>query len=112
MSYVYRSSEQVTFHEATTAAKRGNLYYVKDMATLTVEIYGTSTSRTVEFKAISASGTERAISGIKLDGLTVANQTTGNNEIWTFDISGLYKVIMDVTAVAGGNISIKGKVVA
>jgi hypothetical protein len=113
MAYSYRDSTEVTFHDNTTSTSKGRPFDVGGFSTLTVEIYGTSSSRKVEFKAISRSGTEIPITGINLNGFNIANNTTGNNEIWQFDITGLDKVIMDVTALSGSgaNITVKGRAV-
>ena len=46
-----------------------------------------------------------------MNGLIKGNSSTGNNEIWQFDVSGLVSVVMDLTEVSGGNISIKGRLV-
>jgi len=104
--------EEVTFHDAAEAQATGAEWAVGGKKTLTVEIYGTSSGRTVEFKAKGPSGTARAISGIKLSDFSTATSTTGTGELWQFDVTGLTSVIMDLTAVADGNVSVKGKAVA
>lgn len=99
----------VTFHNAATVAANGAAAVVAGYKTLTIEIYGTSTSRTITFYGKSASGTLRAISGVKLSDLSIATNTTGTAEIWVFDVSGLESVTIDLTAVAGGNVTVKGR---
>jgi hypothetical protein len=101
-----------TFHNAATAAADGNSFPVGRYRTLTVEIYGTSATRTVAFMGVGPSGAAYAISGVKLSDLTTGTTTTGTGELWQFDITGLSQVIMDLTAVAGGNVTVKGKAVA
>lgn len=100
------------FHNAATTAADGNMLTVEFYKILTVEIYGTSGSRTVAFIGRGASGTDRAITGIKLSDLSTAISTTGTGEIWQFDITGLTKVFMDLQAVSGGNVTIKGRAIA
>ncbi|WP_257967863.1 hypothetical protein [Peribacillus deserti] len=39
-------------------------------------------------------------------------QTTGTGELWSFEITGLASVRARVSAVAGGNVTVKGKGVA
>lgn len=106
------SVTDITFHNEAVAAADGAILTVGTNKTLTIEIYGTSTSRTIAFIGRSASGEDRALSGVKLNGLSVATGTTGSGELWQFDITGLTSVFIDLQAVAGGNVSIKGKAVA
>ena len=79
---------------------------------LTVEIYGTSTARTIAFIGRGPSGTDRAIMGVRLSDLSTATSTTGTGELWQFDITGLTAVFCDLQVVAGGNVTIKGRAVA
>jgi hypothetical protein len=102
----------VTFHNAATTAADGDAFTVGAYKTLNIEIYGTSTTRTVAFMGVGPSGTAYAISGVKLFDLTTGTSTTGTGELWQFDITGLTQVIMDITAVTGGNVTVKGKAVA
>jgi hypothetical protein len=102
----------VTFHDEATEAADGTAFTVAGYKTLTVEIYGTSTSRTVEFKGAGPSGTYGAIMGVRLSDFVTATQTVTSGEIWQFDVTGLTTVIMDLSAVAGGNVSVQGKAVA
>ena len=50
--------------------------------------------------------------GVKLSDFTTASSTTGTGaaEIWQVDVTGLEKFFTDLTAVAGGNVTIKGRV--
>ena len=105
------ASTEVIFHTTATVAANGTPFTVGTYKTLTVEIYGTSTSRTVTFYGKSKSGTLRAIQGVRLSDFTLAASTTGTAEMWQFDITGLDTVTMDLTAVAGGNVSIAGNAV-
>ncbi len=102
----------VTFHDASTVAANGQPFEVKYFKSLTVEIFGTSTGRTVTFYGKGASGTLRALKGINLSTLATGTSTTGTGEIWQFDITGLHKVIMDLTAITDNNVSVKGRAVS
>jgi hypothetical protein len=104
--------DNVTFQSAATATGNGTAFEVGIYKTLTVEIYGTSSTRTVTFYAMGKGATLRALSGVRMSDLTVAASTTGTGEIWQFDITGLDYVYMDLTAVAGGNVTVKGKAIA
>jgi hypothetical protein len=102
----------VTFHSAQTVDADGQEFTVGSYKILTVEISGTSASRTVEFKGAGPSGTFTPITGVRLSDFSTATKTVGTGELWQFDVTGLDKVIMDLTAVAGGNVTVAGKAVA
>lgn len=104
-------SDTIVFHDEETETSNGNTFAVEDYKKLIVEIWGTSDSRTIEFKTSLIEGSYRPISGVKVDGQTIQNNTTSTNEIWEFDIGGLTNIIMDLTDVSGGNVSVKGKAI-
>lgn len=109
-----------TFHANSTLAQDGTAFEVGSMRTLTVEIVSSSlvSARTVAFKAVRDSGTMQPLVGINISSasLTPAVTTTGTNELWQFDVTGLEQVYMDITAFTGstGNtgVTIKGKAVS
>lgn len=101
----------ITFHDQATVPTNAS-YNVGNFRTLTIEIFGTSTSQTINFKGKSISGTSYALSGVRLSDLTVASSTTTTGEIWSFEVAGLDFVEIDVAAVSGGNISVKGRFIA
>ncbi len=91
----------------------GKIFNVGRHKTLMVEVYGTATSRTVEFKGAGPGGTFYPIVGSKIaEPETKAVNTTGIGELWRFDVSGLMSVRMEITAIAGGYLAIKGRAVA
>lgn len=106
------STNDITFHDAAIAAADGTILTVSGYKTLTVEIYGTSTSRTIAFIGRGPSGTDRAVMGVKLSDLSTGAGTNGTGEIWQFDITGLTSFFCDLQAVAGGNVTVKGRAVA
>ena len=77
------------------------------------EISGTATSRTIVFEiSNSENGTYSLVQGVRLSDLSMASQATSNNEVWQIDgLAGLW-FRARVSAVAGGNVTVKGKVVA
>lgn len=103
--------EKVPFHEAATVPAQGKRFDVKGNKTLTVEIFGTATSASVSFKAVGMSGALRDLMGVKVSDLS-SGTSGGMNEIWQFDITGLETVVMDLTAVSGGDVSVIGRAVA
>lgn len=102
----------VTFHDAETVADNGTEVTVGGYKNLTIEIYGTSTSRTVTFYEKGISGELIPKMGVNLADFSTGNSTTGNNEKWQFDITGWNAIVMDLTAVTGGDVSVAGRVVA
>ena len=102
----------VIFHDASTVVGTGNLFDVKSFKSLTIEIYGTSTGRTVTFYGRSASGADRALKGFNLGDWSSAVSTTGTGELWQFDITGLNYVFMELTAITDNNVSVKGRAVS
>jgi len=105
-----KHSQDVTLLDAQTATKTVTLD-VKTFNTLVIEVYGTAASRQLNFLCKSASDVNRAIQGVRLSDYAMATSTTTNNEIWSFDVTGLDSFVLDLTAVTGGNVSVKGKAV-
>lgn len=102
--------EDVELIDAATAPTSES-FAVGAYKTLTLEIYGTATSVTVEFKGTGPSGAARAIAGVRMSDFVVG--TVGAiGEIWQFDVTGLTTFIADLTAVSGGYVTVKGKAVA
>jgi hypothetical protein len=104
--------EDVTFHNDATTAQIGNIVSVGSNNTLTIEIFGTATTRNLSFKGISASGVARTIKGVNLGSFATATLTIGINELWQFDITGLDSVSIPLNSVSGGNIYVKGRMMA
>ncbi|WP_144561691.1 hypothetical protein [Bacillus mycoides] len=105
-------TKAVVFHDGVTAVGAGVTFPVESYKTLTIEVYGTSTSREIKFYGIGTSGAKRQITGVNLLDLTMATSTKGTGELWQFEIVGLESVVMELTSVSGGNVTVKGKAVA
>ena len=60
----------------------------------------------------SASETKRFILGVNLFDLRMCTSTTARDQIWSFEVTGLESIIMEVVSVSGGNVMNKNKVVA
>lgn len=101
-----------TFQNAAVSAANGTALTVAAYKTLTIEISGTSTSRTIVFEGQGPSGTYYPIQGVKSSDLSMDTQTTGNGEIWSFEITGLTSFRARISGVSGGNVTVKGKAVA
>lgn len=112
---IYGIVKDVIFHDAATAAADGFAFAVGGYKTLTVEIYGTVTASSVSFMGKGASGTARALMGLKLDDWSKATSSAGSGELWQFDITGLEYVLMDLTSITAGegeSLTVKGRAVA
>ncbi|NGM81275.1 hypothetical protein G5B47_02480 [Paenibacillus sp. 7124] len=101
--------EAITFMDSVTSTTTSS-YTVNNKSKITLEIYGTATSATVNFKAVGPSGTSRAMSGVRISDFGVATSGT-LGEIWQFDVTGLTSFIVEVASISGGNVSVKGTVV-
>lgn len=102
----------VVFHAAATVAAVGLVFPVENYRILTIEISGTSTSRSIEFIGRGISGANRPLMGVRLSDFAIATNTVATGEIWQFDITGLSSVLMNLTVVAGGSVTVQGRVVA
>lgn len=78
---------------------------------ITFEISGTSSSKTIIFEGASLSGTYYPIQCVNLSTLAIDTQTTGNSEIWQVSLEGIDKFRTRISAINGGNVTIIGKVV-
>lgn len=102
----------IIFHDSSTSESNGNIYTINNNAnSITFEITGTSASRTLLFEGESISGTYYPINCVNLVTLAVATQTTGNNELWQVDLTGLIGFRIRISSVSGGYVTIKGRVV-
>jgi hypothetical protein len=107
----YHGVTAVTFHDGATVAADGTAFTVGYHKTLVVEITRTAGSSTVAFMGEGPSGADIALMGVNLTTLGTAISTTGTGELWQFDITGLTKVFMGLTAVVTGPVTVKGRAV-
>lgn len=101
------------FHNTAKAAADGAFFdnSTGEYKSLTVDIDGTTTSHTVEFKAQGPNKVVRTIRGLRVSDWVDAASTTGTAETWQFDITGLRYIYMDISAMvvgAGSGLNIKG----
>lgn len=99
------------FQDSVTTTGTGTLLYPNRNDNVTVYISGTSTSRTIAFEGQDTENNWFAIQGVRLSDYSKANSTTGTNEAWTIDLSGVVAFRANVTAIAGGTVRVTGKVV-
>lgn len=113
-----KKTTAVTLQSNATATGNGTAFTPTVPKTLTFEISGTSTSRTVVFEIAGPSGTFVAHPGYKQGDTTYtpATSTTGGTttspESWEVDIPANYSFRARISAVTGGDIDISGWAVA
>lgn len=98
-------------HNKETVPANGSEFIIGDYKSITLEISGTSTSRTLVFEACGPLGVWYPIMGVKPSDYTYTTQTTENNELRQFDVTGLVKFRVRAQAVAGGNVTVTAKAV-
>lgn len=103
--------QDVVLQENATAISNGKTFVVGAVKTITIEITGTSTSRTIVFEASSVSGAYYPIQGTKLQDFTLSSQTSGLNELWVFDVTGLMNFRTRISDISGGSVNVRGKAV-
>ncbi len=96
-----------TFHEATTAPSEGEEFVVSHYRDITVKISGSSTSREIKFFAVDENGEKTEIAGTNKTDFQLGTGTLNTNEIWDFDIAGLFKFMVEVVSI-NGDVTIKG----
>lgn len=104
----------VTFYDAVSATPAISAEFeVLAYKTLVLAITGSgsNSARTVNFYGQSTSGNNVAISGVRISDFAVATNTTGKGEIWQFDVTGLEYVVISLTSITGGTVTIKGRAV-
>jgi len=104
-------ASDVTFHNAATVAAVGSEFTVpagyKD---LTVKVMGTATSCQVQFEGLAVgASTYEPIMGVRALDFACSTLADQTGESWYVPIGGFDKVRMNLVAVAGGNVTVKGR---
>lgn len=109
--------EDVTLQDASTASGNGTTFAPIDgNYTLTFEITGTSTSRTIVFELAGPSGQYMPITAFSVNDPTKFGQQTsgGSNsspESWQVVVPAGYAFRARISVIAGGDVTVKGKAV-
>lgn len=107
----------VLLQEVAKAAGNGNSFSPADgNYTLTFEITGTSTGRTVLFELAGPSGQYMPVTAFSVtDPTKFGSQSTGGSntapESWQVEVPAGYSFRARIGAVTGGNVTVKGKAV-
>lgn len=102
----------VIFHDTATTTGNGETFTVGAYKTLTLSGKGTSSSRTFEVHAINDNGDDEILQVMKNSDFTFAQSVTINGASYSVSIEGYVSVYVKITAIAGGNETIKGRVTA
>ena len=95
--------EFLAFDQATaTGTKRIGL---RGFDTVEIEVYGTATSATVKFKGAGKSGVDRDRMGVNMADFSTA-LSAGMGQVFQLNIGGLDSLLLEVSAVSGGNVSV------
>lgn len=90
-----------------TTASSGKDVNVRSMEKVIVQIFGTATARTVSFHGSLNRVDFSPLEGVKLGDTTItANNTTGINELWEFDVERLISFRAILGSVSGGTVTI------
>lgn len=105
------NTKQVTLANAVSGTGAQQAQPVGGFKTLTIEVYGTATSFTVQIQGIGKSGTPYPLTAVNLSGLTTT-QSISTAGLYQIDVTGLASVQANITAVSGGNLTVAGELVA
>ena len=111
-----KSFKDVTFMDAKTSTGDGTVIDIEGYSKIVIEIYGTSTIKTVNFLVAGLSEVFSPIEGFKqlnistpTFGSTTLTNTSSAPEVWEFEnIEGLKQFKCNLSAIANGNCTIKG----
>ncbi|KXZ12676.1 phage portal protein [Bacillus nakamurai] len=109
---LHPSQTDFVFHDKAESAGKGAVLSVNGVKQLLVEITGTAESSNVAFWGRSFSGENLPIRGVKTDDGTSSCGTSGTHEAWSFDIAGFKEIVMEITKISGGSLSVKGTAVS
>lgn len=101
--------ESATLQAAATAAAVGVAIDCSALSVVGFQITGTSTSRTIQFDGSVDGSNYVAIQAVNAATAAVATSTTATGEIWQIDVAGLASFRANLTAVAGGNVTVTAR---
>lgn len=104
--------QDITLQNGATATGIGTSFNVGYFKTLNIKITGTNTSRTIVFEAAGFDNVFEPIQGVRPKDYIMDSKTTENNESWQFDVTGFSSFRTRIEAIAGGNVTIKGRAVS
>ncbi len=105
-----------TFQNAVTATGNGTECVINFSGSpdlmMVLAISGTATARTVIFEGKGEVGDYIAIQATNINSNASATQTTGTtDELWKVNLAGISAFRARVSAVSGGSLTVKGKII-
>lgn len=100
-----------TFQNAVTEAGNGNVFTPEFADVISIEFSGTASSFTAVFEELGESGAWHAIAGIRRSDFAPGSSVTAKTGRWDVTLSGVLSLRVRVSAVSGGNLTVKGKLV-
>lgn len=94
-----KETKEFTFHEGATSISEGAVVQTEGYSTVTIEVTGTATSKTLVFEGSVFSGAFFTPDGVQL---------SVSPEIYQYDLTGLKQFRANLTAISDGNVTIKG----
>jgi hypothetical protein len=101
--------EDFTFQNAATQTGNGSQYTNEKYKKLTFSGKGTSSSRTFEARGIDANDNDEALQLVKNSDFSTSSNSTSNGVSYSCLVEGYKTVYVKITAISGGNETIKGR---
>jgi hypothetical protein len=98
----------LVFHDTVIATGNGLTHDVIGYKNLTISCKGTNTSRTIEVHGIDFNGVDNIITGYTVTDSASKATLTSNDLSVSYTVDGMISVYVKITALAGGNATIKG----
>lgn len=99
----------VTFHNEVTATGNGTTVDTNGFKILTLSCKGTNTSRTIEVHGVDNNGVDNILPGFSVLDFTQLSIITSKDVSFQYSIEGMASVYAKITAIGGGNATIKGE---
>ena len=110
--YTKSNYVDVTFHDTVTATGNGTTHLVGGFKELTLSCKGTNTSRTIEVHGVDANGVDNILPLFSVVDFSDMTTLTSKDLSVTCSVSGMVSVYAKITAIGGGNATIKGEFTA
>lgn len=94
-----KETKEFTFHDVATAISEGNVVQTEGYSTITIEVTGTATTKTIIFQGSVFSTAFYTPDGVQL---------SESPEIYQYDLTGLKQFRANLTAISDGNVTVKG----
>ena len=108
----YKNYLDHTFHDASSTTGNGLALKVDGRDRLDIEITSSvaNTARTITFYKKFKNGDLKPLVGYRDYDSDDALSTTATGESYALDITNAYEIVMDLTSITGGTVTIEGRV--